>query len=1676
MQENCAKVTVNNFASETLEPEHGKDVQNDSSAFSSPELNTNVQQTEDLASPLNLVERDKEARVSVKGASIELKRALGEIDTVSMEQRIAKLVSTLYTSNRLAVVVFGRDDRPFLVRCASKSKDKLKFYGLETKRLEMERSLTTPGDASKDSLEWTDGSFAIVTEQCNGFDLAVIRAATIAKKYDRDWTERFDIIDPKEREMLKDKESWYLSISAYLDIMECKTVEANRNKDTDYSDSYVPTQFFVSNSCVKNVLKETILRHSNTTADKELIGSTFGYPVYVNSVNYNMGDKTRGPRKNINLDSSVKDKQVINRFWKLKNYIRCKEEQSETTTQYVKRVMDRISILGQPDALCVNILKELKGTFRTNTKPKFKIGAYLYNAGVFIEYTHEQYNSKELAWKWLAYENGSRFQLKVIDMPKEQRDIMADLIFGSQLERVKPRIFCIIEDLSINKVLNGSIFDIVNNREKILEGEYKKQLSRCFVPRLYTPKDEQSKVEELYKKKLETLTILEPTIPFTSLLPATKMTRADKHTRKASNEEKSLEESTRQKEDSLKKKEKHKNSHLVFEGWPNETNNNGFIQQDGNLENNTQLVDTVAQDGNASIDAHVSVSIDASERVEEVPEASIEHSIEVQERELKNMEVPCFKTLDNKGDLTINIVLDKHDLLQGQILIKIQVGGSNECPDMGSTYNEIQLSQRSKKSHMSNNEKIDKLTSNNQASIDRNEDLRTCVPENMKVQQSSFISDISDNNINEVDSSANAAKSVKRPASAADSSVRPKNMFLDIYPSAAKKPTGKEAGNKWRPKSSTAKEWYNERKKYIAPDAVKKHIPSMTLRNVRRVLKSTSAHAQIRTLLMLPQNMIDNKGAIEKLFPLPYTGNDIAQDSDEVLLKKRRDVAIGQFYRGEWAKAFKTLLGKQSAHIAPSKQEIDKLYPSAKKGDEFKSLHNAVSVPKSDVKFITTKDVEIVVKKLPNRKACGTSGLTYEHMKEICKEKDTRVALSDMYNRLLCAPDAIAHQQLYCFKMVCIKKKDGGIRPICIQESIIKILHKILTFKLSSFLRESMGRIQFTLALTEGQLSAKTRVLEAIEDGFNYTIQFDFSNAFGTVSRKEIIDRLEFYKVPKVIINYIEYMFSQLKIEYCADDGTEVVKNIERGMPQGDPLSMLCFGLGVDRILCEMEKEWKCCVTAYADDIILQVKDGKDVIPVFEAFAKKASECGLSINISKSKIATKGEASVELLNECNERGLEMVDVTTDHLEYLGLPITLNPLVAEKFMEGKCKALLAQVEELWGHKIPLQMMYHLQRLCLDSKVIYWVKGIPLPDNEAIIGWMTEVQDRLDAVFSKVNTIPAPFRYIPTDMLGAGLMNIIDLRNIRKRFEERDGKEKRSEREIKEKYYEEKIKKCIQEKSMPRYEWKGLPKLVNLSINSPPTSETERLGNLSFKMMWATRYCSTAMDSIATDGAKDKLVCKFHPKKKLNLSHILSCPQGGAGCAIKLHNAIVRKIAHILMRNDKVSCVEIENYSIEQQEMRRLGLASKRADITYMLRTVQHSIDVSVTSSWAEFANGNSVLAARKTKERQYKDKGPVHIILFDLSGLMTTDAWEVMKGIGVTNAVFRAIQTLIYKSVAERYLSMISDAKYWMYRRKKNRDTKSPSQSNGKGTDTETENNVSVQMGNGDVSHTTEESN
>ena len=747
-------------------------------------------------------------------------------------------------------------------------------------------------------------------------------------------------------------------------------------------------------------------------------------------------------------------------------------------------------------------------------------------------------------------------------------------------------------------------------------------------------------------------------------------------------------------------------------------------------------------------------------------------------------------------------------------------------------------------------------------------------------------------------------------------------------------------------------------------------------------------------------------------------------------------LAESQFYKGSWGKAYKTLMGINEGQVGMSEEDIKRLFPSCESNTKENMQYN-INVG-NEKRLITAKEIKNTVKTLPNGKAVGISGCSYEVIKSVAGMKKGREAIARMYNHAIFHPEEM-HPQIYTSKCVGIPKKTGGVRPLCMQEAIIKPLHKIISAKIEAVVRKHIENVQKCLSKTEGQICAWERVMSEVEKNKNAVIiQFDFSNAFGTIDRGYIIKRLIDYRIPGEFINYIDKMLKRQRIIYIGKDNIDKMKVINRGVPQGEPLSMLLFALGIDEMLQNIENEAKANVTAYADDVVLVLKDEENIKGIIDKFVEMSKQRGLSVNMQKTKIGYRKELNKKIHDELKEMGIECIDIKKDKLEYLSLPISVNKEMFEKHVKEKTKTFVEITEELWSKDITTQMKYHLQEICINSKMIYVYKAIPLNNNEnKKAKWMKRMQERIDAIwekyFNKENKI---WWRIPVKLYGLGLFNIIDRRRIaRMSYEWRKNKKEEcnEKREFWKEYFEKKIERWIEKRRIQKIDLSALPPYINTTLLSPPTEQGMKLDNLAFRLMVETRYCSNGMNLYKKGGiGKRKCKCSVH-NEPWTLQHIISCPLSCLQAVRSQHDRLVQYVSGILLRSHKVENVVRERKTIEQERRMKEGKESKRADITYWKDGKQHSLDISVTTSWSKLKWRNTIKNRLKGKEKEYREEENVHILLFDTSGGIIDNAWRLLVGLGASSYDMRRLQTIIFRSNARRYQTICMNCKNEIYK-------------------------------------------
>lgn len=164
-----------------------------------------------------------------------------------------------------------------------------------------------------------------------------------------------------------------------------------------------------------------------------------------------------------------------------------------------------------------------------------------------------------------------------------------------------------------------------------------------------------------------------------------------------------------------------------------------------------------------------------------------------------------------------------------------------------------------------------------------------------------------------------------------------------------------------------------------------------------------------------------------------------------------------------------------------------------------------------------------------------------------------------MINTLLKNPSLIDQvPKLYEVKVILIPKGENKVRPIQITETILRLFHKVLLNKLSDGVMKKIMTPQVVNRPNQFLIAA-ARIEKIHLGGPHHFMQLDIRNAFNSVPHIVIRKGLEALCVSRQYIEYIMAMLSKRK--------ADVDVSLERGVPQGDPLSQLLFIIAIDPLI-----------------------------------------------------------------------------------------------------------------------------------------------------------------------------------------------------------------------------------------------------------------------------------------------------------------------------------------------------------------------------------------------------------------------------------------------------------------------------------------------------------------------------
>lgn len=835
--------------------------------------------------------------------------------------------------------------------------------------------------------------------------------------------------------------------------------------------------------------------------------------------------------------------------------------------------------------------------------------------------------------------------------------------------------------------------------------------------------------------------------------------------------------------------------------------------------------------------------------------------------------------------------------------------------------------------------------------------------------------------------------------------ITPKTPSPQVTPRSPKQ--HKEQTNSETPRSP-ANPLCTTHKCYDLKGCAPRQITAMWMRRLEDALELRGPHKQLDAWFNLAANLSDTN--------LPRGTN--TEESREATAQRL-------FKAGAYAKAFEILTSEGPKQAPPSMEDILRLFPRATKP---LPPFNMETMDDGTMIKLSQTDVSVAVMNLEGGKGVGMSGLSAEILKKTWKESSVvRKTVTTMCERLLNKPQE-AHPQLWRARLITIPKAKGGVRPIVLEETLLKLLSKIVATGLSENVCDKLHQAQCCMRAHNSQLGALCKLRRLMARGFTYMVSVDFSNAYGRVDREAIIRTLLSNSTHPRIVNFIQTYLSSQTLHFTDNTGAQRVLPVERGVLQGNAMSTILFCAGIDNLIATFESGGTRIV-AFADDIILLARDIAVLNKMWPLFCRRAQGAGMEINTEKTKLLL---PDIKQLPDTPAlKGLPVMHYNHgDIFTFLGIPISSNTTSVDTDLEEKLEVHLDTARRLWAARIPLQTKYHLHQMCIVRKMVYYLRGTHLT-----LGPTTLASLLLeDADKNMLSLLPHTLRRVDPNILtlphqfgGLSFLKLEDLANICKMDSDLaegraipsdfpalsflNGPEAVNLPIIHARYYQHKVNMMNQGDRLKFHE---LWKMKTLLLRTPPTTPQQILSDDAFILYIGVLTGSPLPSPLLSPTITH---CPLHTNRECDGAHALCCAHSASPQTINCHNEIVRKIASLVGRGKTRQGIQFETYSSFQRARLEAKLEAKKTDILYMEDGREHSIDVTVASSLAPGADHAQVALTRK--RRQYNGEPDVHLIVFALDDHVPQETLRFMKTLGAGASDWKDIWGIIFTHAARK---------------------------------------------------------
>ena len=280
--------------------------------------------------------------------------------------------------------------------------------------------------------------------------------------------------------------------------------------------------------------------------------------------------------------------------------------------------------------------------------------------------------------------------------------------------------------------------------------------------------------------------------------------------------------------------------------------------------------------------------------------------------------------------------------------------------------------------------------------------------------------------------------------------------------------------------------------------------------------------------------------------------------------------------------------------------------------------------------------------------------------------------------------------------------ENGEVRPIAIGNTLRRLAGKIT----SQYIQENLGSYLRPVQLgygIKGGCEASVHAVRSFlrtQSSMKVLLKVDFSNAFNSIKRSEILKRIKDRCPQAYYYSYQSYAY-ETNLYYQ----NEIIASAT-GVQQGDPMGPALFSLGVHELatnLSSLLNIW------YLDDATVG-GDASTVLDDFRTLIRESGRLGLSLNRDKCELilVNPDERAESVINSFKAVAPEIHHTSVEEVTLLGAPL-LDTAVPEAFFHKMevMRVLVGRLKFLGAH----EALYILKNCLALPKLLYILRAAP-----------------------------------------------------------------------------------------------------------------------------------------------------------------------------------------------------------------------------------------------------------------------------------------------------------------------------------------------------------------------------